>query len=201
VLRTPTLIWMFLGGALVTFAVNGLIAWAPSFFQRMHGLSVADVGRNFGIAGLVGGVGGALVGGKAADWLMGRWAGGRVLASGIGFVLGGPVCVALLLVDSLRLFTPLVVATFFLYTWYNGPLVTVLIDVVPAAVRSSVLGAFVLFSHLAGDALAPPLVGYLSDQVGLRSAMLILPGAGVVGGLVILVALRTVEQDMATVRA
>ena len=29
VLRTPTLIWMFLGGALVTFAVNGLIAWAP----------------------------------------------------------------------------------------------------------------------------------------------------------------------------
>src|SRR5438034_2093559 len=34
VLRTPTLIWMFLGGALVTFAVNGLIAWAPSFPER-----------------------------------------------------------------------------------------------------------------------------------------------------------------------
>ncbi|MGH7536520.1 MAG: spinster family MFS transporter, partial [Gemmatimonadales bacterium] len=81
------------------------------------------------------------------------------------------------------------------------PLVTVLIDVVPAAVRSSVLGAFVLFSHLAGDALAPPLVGYLSDQVGLRSAMLVLPGAGVVGGLVILVALRTVGRDMERVRA
>ena len=28
VLRTPTLIWVFLGGAMVTFAVNGLIAWA-----------------------------------------------------------------------------------------------------------------------------------------------------------------------------
>src|SRR2546430_2991335 len=40
VLRTPTLIWMFVGGALVTFAVNGLIAWAPSFMQRAHGLSV-----------------------------------------------------------------------------------------------------------------------------------------------------------------
>ena len=27
VLRTPTLIWVFIGGALVTFAANGLIAW------------------------------------------------------------------------------------------------------------------------------------------------------------------------------
>ena len=201
VLRTPTLIWMFLGGALVTFAVNGLIAWAPSFLQRTHDLSVADVGRLFGLWGLLGGVGGALVGGRAADWMMGRWAGGRVLASGVGFVLGGPVCAALLLVNDLRFFVPLVVATFFFFTWYNGPLVTVLIDVVPAAVRSSVLGAFVLFSHLAGDALAPPLVGYLSDEVGLRPAMLILPGAGVVGGLVILVALKTVGRDMARVKA
>jgi MFS transporter, Spinster family, sphingosine-1-phosphate transporter len=63
-----------------------------------------------------------------------------------------------------------------------------------------VLGAFVLFSHLAGDALAPPLIGYLSDRVGdLRTAMLVLPAAGMLGGLVILIALRTVSRDMARV--
>ena len=201
VLRTPTLIWMFVGGALVTFAVNGLIAWAPSFMERVHGFSVGRVGREFGIWGLAGGALGGLFGGRVGDWLLGRWPGGRVVVSGAGFVLGGPVCAALLLVDELRWFVPLLFATFFLYTWYNGPLSAVILDVVPPAVRASVLGAFLLFSHLAGDAIAPPLVGYLSDRFGLRPAMLLLPSAGLVGGLVILVALRTVARDMARVKA
>jgi len=208
VLRTPTLIWMFLGGALVTFAVNGLIAWAPSFMQRVHGLAVDEVGRRFGVVALAGGVLGALAGGRLADWLMARWRGGRVLVSGLGFLLGAPVCTALILVGDLRVFTPLLFLTYFLYTLYNGPIATVLIDVVPAAVRSSVLGAFVLFSHLAGDAIAPPLVGYISDAVGaradpqtaIRTAMFTLPAAGLLGGLLILVALRTVGRDMERVR-
>ncbi|HEV8305196.1 MAG TPA: MFS transporter [Gemmatimonadales bacterium] len=200
VLRTPTLIWIFVGGAMVTFTGNGLIAWTAAFMQRVHGISVAEVGARFGTWGLLGGVLGALFGGRAADRLQQRWKGGRVLASGAGFVLGGPVCAALLLVDDLRWFTPLVMVTYFLYTWYNGPLVAVILDVVPPAVQASVLGAFVLFSHLAGDALAPPLIGYLSDATGsLRTAMLLLPAVGVLGGLVILVALGTVGRDMGRV--
>jgi MFS family permease len=197
VLRTPTLIWVFLGGAMITFAVNGLIAWAAAFMQRAHGLSVARVGAEFGIWALGGGVLGALAGGRLADRLHQRWRGGRVLVSGAGFVLGAPVCAALILVEDLRWFGPLILATYFLYTWYNGPLVAVILDVVPPAVQASVLGAFVLFSHLAGDALAPPLIGYLSDRTGnLRTAMLLLPAVGLLGGLVILTALKTVGGDM-----
>ena len=202
VLRTPTLIWVFLGGAMVTFAVNGLIAWAAAFMQRVHGLSVASVGAHFGLWALAGGVMGALFGGRMGDRIQQRWRGGRVLASGAGFVLGAPVCAALLLVEDLRWFAPLILATYFLYTWYNGPLAAVILDVVPPAVQASVLGAFVLFSHLAGDALAPPLIGYLSDRTGsLRTAMLLLPAVGLLGGLVILIALKTVGRDMARVSA
>jgi MFS transporter, Spinster family, sphingosine-1-phosphate transporter len=202
VLRTPTLIWIFVGGAMVTFAVNGLIAWGVTFMRRAHGFSVAEIGAQFGVWALVGGVLGALFGGRAADRLQQRWKGGRVFASGAGFVLGGPVCAALIMVDDLRWFAPLVCATYFLYTWYNGPLAAAILDIVPPAVQASVLGAFVLFSHLAGDALAPPLIGYLSDRTGsLRTAMLLLPAAGVVGGLVILIGLRTVGRDMGRVKA
>ncbi|HUC40939.1 MAG TPA: MFS transporter [Gemmatimonadales bacterium] len=197
VLRTPTLIWVFLGGAMVTFAVNGLIAWAAAFMQRVHGLSVAQVGGQFGLWALAGGMLGALSGGRLADRLHQHWPGGRVLASGAGFVLGAPICVALLMVQDLRWFAPLILATYFFYTWYNGPLVAVILDVVPPAVQASVLGAFVLFSHLAGDALAPPLIGYLSDRTGsLRTAMLLLPAVGVLGGVVILIGLTTVRRDM-----
>jgi MFS family permease len=202
VLRTPTLIWVFLGGAMITFAVNGLIAWAAAFMERVHGLSVASVGAQFGLWALAGGVLGALVGGRLADRLQQRWSGGRVLASGAGFVLGAPVCAALLLVHDLRWFAPLILATYFLYSWYNGPLAAVILDVVPPAVQASVLGAFVLFSHLAGDALAPPLIGYLSDRTGsLRTAMLLLPAVGVLGGAIILIGLTTVKRDMQRVSA
>ena len=201
VLRVPTLIWVFLGGALVTFAMNGLIAWAASFMHRVHGFSVSDVGREFGLWGLLGGALGALVGGRLADRQFERWRGARVAVSGAGFILGTPVCVALILANDVRFFVPLVFGTYFFYTFYNGPLSAVIFDVVPAAVRSSVMGAFLLFSHLAGDAIAPPLIGYLSDRFGLRLAMLLLPAAGLLGGLVLLVALKTVERDMDRVRA
>jgi len=197
VLRTPTLIWVFLGGAMITFAVNGLVAWAAAFMQRTHGLSVARVGADFGLWALGGGILGALVGGRMADRLQQRWSGGRVLVSGAGFVLGAPVCAALILVRDLRWFGPLIMATYFLYTWYNGPLVAVILDVVPATVQASVLGAFVLFSHLAGDALAPPLIGYLSDRTGsLQGAMLFLPAVGLLGGVIILIGLTTVARDI-----
>lgn len=202
VLRTPTLIWIFLGGAMVTFAVNGLVAWAAAFMQRVHGLSVAQVGGQFGLWALAGGMGGALAGGRLADRLHQRWSGGRVLVSGAGFVLGAPICVALLMVQDLRWFAPLILATYFFYTWYNGPLAAVILDVVPPAVQASVLGAFVLFSHLAGDALAPPLIGYLSDRTGsLRAAMLLLPAVGVLGGVIILIGLTTIKRDMQRVHA
>jgi len=210
VLRVPTLIWVFVGGALVTFAVNGLIAWAASFMQRVHGFSVSDVGREFGVWGLAGGALGALVGGRLADRLFERWPGGRIAVSGAGFLLGAPVAVVLILTNNLSLFVPLVFVTYFFYTWYNGPLSAVIFDVVPPAVRASVMGAFLLFSHLAGDAVAPPLIGYLSDRLqavmhlsadeALRRAMLLLPAAGFLGGIVMLLGLRTVKTDMAKVR-
>jgi len=201
VLRVPTLIWVFLGGALVTFAVNGLIAWAASFMHRVHGFSVSDIGREFGVWGLLGGALGALVGGRLADRQFERWRGARVAVSGAGFILGTPVCVALILANDVRFFVPLIFGTYFFYTFYNGPLAAVIFDVVPPAVRSSVMGAFLLFSHLVGDAIAPPLIGYLSDRFGLRLAMLLLPAVGLVGGLVLLVALKTVENDMDRVQA
>jgi len=210
VLRVPTLIWVFVGGALVTFAVNGLIAWAASFMQRVHGFSVSDIGREFGIWGLLGGLSGALVGGRLADWLATKWKGARVAVAGGGFILGAPIVVVLILSPGLKFFVPCVIGTYFFYTWYNGPLSAVIFDVVPAAVRSSVMGAFLLFSHLAGDAVAPPLVGFLSDRLqsvwhlaaddALRRAMLLLPAVGLLGGVVILFALRTVGRDMARVK-
>jgi MFS family permease len=72
----------------------------------------------------------------------------------------------------------------------------VIFDVVPARISATVAGAYLLFIHLAGDAIALPLVGSLSDRFGLDRAILLLPLVVIVGGVVVLGAMRTLGRDM-----
>jgi MFS family permease len=200
VLRTPTLIWMFVGGALTTAAMNSLVAWSASYLQRVLDLSLVQAGRQIGLVGLVAGVLGSWMGGRLGDRLMENTRAGRVIASAAGFLLGAPVCVVLLLVDDVRLFAPLFFVVVFLFTWYNGPIAAVLFDVVPRGIAATVMGAYVFFIHIAGDAVALPVVGFLSDRYGLRIALMTLPAVGLLGGALLLLAVPTVGRDMARVR-
>jgi MFS family permease len=68
--------------------------------------------------------------------------------------------------------------------------------VVPPRISATVAGAYLLFIHLAGDAIALPLIGTLSDRFGLAQAILLLPCVIIVGGVVVLGALRTIGRDM-----
>jgi len=129
----PTLIWVFLGGAMVTFAVNGLIAWAAAFMERMHGLSVARVADSLGCGRSPVGAGGArrgAHGGSVAAALARRTRAhvGRGVRAGRAGVRRTAPGARSPLVRSL------ILATYFLYTWYNGPLAAVILDVVPPAV-------------------------------------------------------------------
>ncbi|HXV85240.1 MAG TPA: MFS transporter [Gemmatimonadales bacterium] len=196
VLRTPTLIWVFSGGALISFAMNGLVGWSPSYLQRELGLEPQMAGRLMGVWGLIAGSLGVVFGGRVADWLKERHSTGRVVASAAGFLLGAPMCVLLLTVRDLDAFIPLFFVTIFLFTWYNGPVTAVIFDVVPSSIGASVVGAYVFFSHLAGDAVAYPLIGFLSDRFGIRTAMYLLPLVAVAGAGVLLVGTRTVAGDM-----
>jgi len=199
VLRTPTLIYIFLGGALVTFGINGIIGWAPTFLGRELGLSVAEGALLLGKWGLVAGVAGTVVGGYLADSLMRVMPSARIVVSSIGYLLGGPLIIWLLTIRDIDLFVPVFVAAFFFIAWHNGPLAAVLFDVVPARIGTTVVGAYLLFIHVAGDAVALPLIGILSDRIGLERAIYVLPIVGIVGGLALLPAVRTVRRDMARV--
>jgi MFS family permease len=200
VLRTPTLVWVFVGGALISFAMNGLVGWSPSFLQRELGLEPQMAGRLMGVWGLIAGSLGVVFGGRLADWLMERRPTGRVIAGAAGFLLGAPLCVLLLTVRDLDAFVPLFFGTIFFFTWYNGPVTATIFDVVPASVGASVVGAYVFFSHLAGDAVAYPLIGFLSDRFGIQAAMYLLPIVATVGAVIFLMATRTVKRDMERLR-
>jgi MFS family permease len=196
VLRTPTLVYVFLGGAMVSFGMNGLVGWAPTFMSRELNLTVAHAATLLGSGGIVAGTVGALVGGAVADWLRRYTVTGRVITIVLGLLIGGPLALWLLTLRDLRLFVPVFTAAFFFLSWFNGPVAAVIFDVVPPAISTTVAGAYLLFIHLAGDAVAFPLVGALSDRFGIDRAILLLPTVAMLGGIVILAASRTVGRDM-----
>lgn len=196
VLRTPTLVYIFIGGAMISFGVNGVVGWGPTFLARQFNLPPGEAATILGKWGLIFGTAGTLFGGVLADWLRKHTPSGRVLTVAVGFLIGGPLGIWLLTIRELSLFIPVSCAVFFFLSWYNGPIAAATFDVVPAKIGSTVIGAYLLFIHLAGDAIALPLIGKLSEVFGLNRAMLLLPVVALLGGVVILGATRTVVADM-----
>ncbi|MFI5236294.1 MAG: MFS transporter, partial [Gemmatimonadales bacterium] len=195
VLRTPTLVYVFLSGAMVSFGLNGVVGWGPTFASRELGWTASQAAGLLGKWGLIFGVLGTLFGGVLADFLKKYTDAGRVWTVALGLLLGGPLTIWLLTIRDPAHFIPVFCAAFFCLTWYNGPLAATIFDVVPARISATVVGAYLLFIHLAGDAIALPLVGGLSDRFGIDQAIMILPIVSVLGGVVMLGAVRTVAQD------
>lgn len=197
----PTLVFVFLGGAMISFGVNGLAGWAPTYMAREMAIPIDRVALLLAQYGLPGGILGTLAGGLLADLFRRRTPAGRTIVAGTGILLGAGLIMYLITVRDLALFLPVFAVAFFFLSWYVGPLTAVIFDVVPSRIGSTVVGAYFLFIHVAGDALAFPLVGLLSDRFGLSRAMFVLPAVAFFGGLVVLGAALTVRQDMARMTA
>jgi MFS family permease len=196
VLETPTLVYVFIAGAMISFGMNGIVGWGPTFIARELGLSPSEAATLLAKWGLLAGTAGTVAGGALADWLRRYTDKGRVLTVMLGLLIGGPAAIWLLTVRDHAIFVPVFFGAFFFLSWYNGPMTAVIFDVVPPRVGATVAGAYLLFIHLAGDAIAFPLVGALSDRFGIDRAVFVLPSVTVVGGLVMLGAARTVGRDM-----
>ena len=185
--------------AAMTFAIGGLAQWIPSFLYRIHSLDVARGNMLFGATTVLAGILGTLAGG----WLGDRWqkknGKGYLLLSGWGFLLGTPFAVWAIQTPGLTsCITAIFIAEFFLFL-NTGPLNTVIINVTNPAVRAMAFAINIFFIHALGDAVSPSILGWLSDQWGLRNALLITPVAMVLAGLLCFVCGRFVVQDMAYV--
>ncbi|MBL0225355.1 MAG: MFS transporter [Geobacteraceae bacterium] len=185
--------------AAMTFAIGGLAQWLPSFLYRAHALDVARANTLFGATTVLAGILGTLAGG----WLGDRWQKknrqGYLLLSGWGFLLGTPFAVWAILASGLTAcLTAIFIAEFFLFL-NTGPLNTVIINVTDPSIRAMAFACNIFFIHALGDAVSPSILGWLSDQWGLRSALLITPGAMLLAGILCFVCARFVVQDMARV--
>src|SRR6185369_15022579 len=188
-----------LGMAAMTFAIGGLAQWMPSFLYRAHSLDVARGNTLFGATTVLAGILGTLAGGWLGDRWQKRSGKGYLLISGWGFLIGTPFAAWAILAPGLTsCMSAIFIAEFFLFL-NTGPLNTVIINVTDPAVRAMAFAVNIFFIHALGDAVSPSFLGWLSDQWGLRSALLITPLAMVLAGLFCFICGRFVEQDMARV--
>jgi MFS family permease len=197
--RNHSFVCNTLAMAAMTFAVGGLAQWLPSFLNRVHSLDVAKGNTLFGATTVIAGILGTLAGG----WLGDRWqktnGKGYLLISGWGFLIGTPFAVWAILVPDLNsCIAAIFIAEFFLFL-NTGPLNTVILNVTNPAVRATAFAVNIFFIHALGDAVSPAILGWLSDQWGLRSALLITPGAMALAGLLCFICGRFIVQDMAQV--
>ena len=187
--------------AAMTFSIGGLAQWLPSFLYRFHSLDVARGNTLFGATTVAAGILGTLAGGWLGDRWQKRDGRGYLLLSGWGFLFGAPFAVWAILAPTLAgCMSAIFIAEFSLFL-NTGPLNTVIINVTGPAVRAMAFAVNIFFIHALGDAVSPSILGWLSDQWGLRSALLITPLAMVVAGLLCFVCGRFVVQDMAQAEA
>ena len=75
-------------------------------------------------------------------------------------------------------------AAIFLLFLSTGPVNTLVLETVPVNLRSSAMALSIFMIHLFGDMWSPQIVGWLADRrLGLQSALLVLPPALLVGGM------------------
>jgi len=178
-----TYVGAILGYVAYTFAMGGLQLWMPKFLSEVRGLELARADFVVGGLTVVAGLGGTFLGGFLGDLLSARWKYGQLWLCGLSSLAGTiPAWLALTVQAPTAFLAWLFVAEFLLFL-STGPVNVVIVNVVPVSMRAMAMAMSIFAIHLLGDAISPPIIGWLADMSGLARAVLIMPIAIAVSGL------------------
>lgn len=183
------------GYTLMTFSIGGLAYWMPAFLELERKMDPTTAGIGFGAITAVAGLLGTLTGGALGDWADRRRAGGGLMISGFGLALAAPLMYfAANAVGQVAIFGLIFAAQFLLFL-NSGPINAAIVNCVPPAFRAFAMGLNVLFIHLFGDAISPPLIGMAGDSWTLEAAIELNAMPVFLGGLALLVAAKMALRD------
>jgi MFS family permease len=160
------LLMVWAAGTMMMAAGFGYSTWIPSYFVRERGLDVAQAGQLFGIALLLGGVFGSILGGTLADRFRKRRLAGELSVSALAAFLAVPLAAATMVSNwppvyiVFGILAPIAVFAFF------PPLQTVILEIVPPRQHGLAYAINILFLAGLGTAVGPFIVGVASDVMG-----------------------------------
>jgi MFS family permease len=189
-LRRGPYMLVVLGYAAYTFGLGGLGFWMPTFLERVRGVPADQATTGFGAIVVVTGLCGTLAGGWLGDYLLRFSRQAYLWFAGAVTVLAAPVALLALSAPSPVIYYAAIVIAELLLFMSTGPINAVLVNIVSPFERASAIALSMFAIHLLGDVPSPPLIGYLSDVGSLARAVLLVPVAIAIGGIVWLASAR-----------
>jgi MFS family permease len=183
-LRNRPYVLAVLGYAAYTFALGGLGSWMPAFLVRVRGMSPVQATVTFGLIVMGTGFVGTFFGGWLGDRLLSRTRQSYLWVSGIATLLAAPLTYVALASAVPAVYLTTIVLAEVLIFMSTGPVNSAILNAVSPMERATALGLSVLTMHVLGDIPSPALIGFLSDRSSLGKAVLIVPVAVLVSGLV-----------------
>ena len=191
----------------------GYGVWAPSFFMRIHGMSISHAGLVFGLASGLGAVFGAMFCGWLSDRLTQRDSRWQLRLAAMGTFCAVPAGVAVFFWPVSDFWTvagikvPYAMAFALLFgffaSWFATLSYSAVSQMVTAAERSVASALLNLFMTLLGVGLGPLVTGILSDYFarthgseGLRWALMGVTSLLVITSLFFALAIRPYKQRL-----
>lgn len=179
----------------MTFALGGMAFWMPAYLifrEQPSALATPVFGGITVVAGLIS----TLVGGFVADRLQKRFSGSYFLVSGAGMLLAFPFFVATLFVPFPAAWVTLFLAVFFVFL-NTGPSNAALANVAPAKIRATAFAMNILIIHALGDAISPPILGFVAGRSNMNVSFFLVSFAMLVSGVVWLLGMKYLAADTA----
>jgi len=192
--------------AAMTFAMGGISFWVPRYLFKYRAGDFGghpDLGRinfTFGVITASAGLIATIVGGWTGDFVRRRFASSYFLVSALTIFFAFPSTVLMLRTPFPTAWVFVFLAVFFLF-FNTGPANAALANVTPPATRSTAFALNILIIHIFGDAISPPLIGWIAGQTNMNFAFLVVSAMMVVAAACWLMGARTLGRDTAAITA
>ncbi|HEY7535808.1 MAG TPA: MFS transporter [Thermodesulfobacteriota bacterium] len=193
-LRNKQFVTAVLGLTAYGFALGGLGAWGPTFLHRINGLPIGLANERFGIILISSALLGTLVGGYLGDYFLKYTNKAYFLTSSTGMLIGVPILIVAILSRNPSVYWPAIFFTAFFLS-FTVVLNAAIINAVHPQMRSTAMSVNIFICHIFGDAISPPMIGWISDISGLKTAIMLTPIMIAVGALILLFGTRLSSKE------
>lgn len=195
-LTIPSYVINCVGMTLMTFALGGIAFFMPRYLTEDRGMTASHATPIFGGIVVVSGLLATLAGGIAGDRLRKRFPGSYFLVSGVGLIVGFPLFLLILVTPFPACWVVLFLAVFCLF-FNTGPSNTILANVTQPSVRATAFAVNIFVIHAFGDAISPPIIGWVAKQYSMATGFAVVSVMMLLGGIVWLFGAKHLERDTA----
>jgi MFS family permease len=200
--RSVPLRYLYVGYALFGLASNNLGIWVPTFFIRVHHMSLALIGTAAGVLSIVVGMPVTIFGGYLADRFRRLGKGGRMAFCSWAALASIPLWLGLLFNHQIGVLLFLNVFLYGLALMWVAPAAADLHEIAGPHLRGLGIGIFFSTVNLVAYGIGSPLIGKLNDVLGvaahpeqMRLALLVCPAACALAGFLLWLGSRARAAD------